>query len=420
MAIVNIPDGDTDWGTDGRSNWAGSSQKDATETWNGVKTVAGSLDFPTQVSRLGQAIFHAVNNASGFAANNVIFKADGPLSRGGPIWVDENDRHQVWVGWHDQLPDGGVHHGFEIKSAANPAGSFPAVMVTRFRVTSDLDQSDAAFYSTRMIYVENGIYSPNTAFGFTFNTPTFGSVVAGTATSNYKLAKIVTAVDGSGVATLHLAPGLDNTTGAKIALFRETDQSSGVVELNGYKGDNTATITWKVDSKLGVLYGLGRDGTTLKKAVLEDDPRIGLPAYKAADQTVNNSATLVNDTALTVAVAANTTYAIEGFLAYDTSATADIKVAFTAPAGATLLWSPLGLAGSSSGTSGSIDQRTLTTNNLALGGAGAGTNAVANPRGTLVTSSTAGSLTLQWAQNAAEVSDTKVKTGSWLKLTKLA
>jgi hypothetical protein len=139
----------------------------------------------------------------------------------------------------------------------------------------------------------------------------------------------------------------------------------------------------------------------------------------ATDLTVNNSATLTAS-GLTLPVEANATYEVTGFVTYNTSQTADAVIGWTVPTGATMGWTPDSLFVSSTSASGSV-YRTLA--NAAqtgiLGGPGAA-NGVAQPHGTLVTGSTAGNLTLTFAQSTAEVSNTVLLTGSWLKLTKIA
>ena len=131
---------------------------------------------------------------------------------------------------------------------------------------------------------------------------------------------------------------------------------------------------------------------------------------KAADETVNNSSTLQNDDDLTFSVLANTNYAIDLFLVIDTTAVADAKLNFTAPSGAT--WDMLAMAQSNTGT--------LTTFYLGdragdLGLDGNGYDRFIIMRIKLVNGANAGSFTLQWSQRTAEVSNTVMREGSWLK-----
>jgi hypothetical protein len=139
----------------------------------------------------------------------------------------------------------------------------------------------------------------------------------------------------------------------------------------------------------------------------------------ANSTAVNNSTVLVNDGVLTLPVLANAIYQMELFLIYNSNATADFKIAFTAPAGAAMTWGQLGLDTAVAGA-GSVagDVRagvTTIAGNLPYGGAGADACGIAV--GVLVMAGTAGTLTVQFAQNTANVSNTTIQAGSalWLK-----
>ena len=131
---------------------------------------------------------------------------------------------------------------------------------------------------------------------------------------------------------------------------------------------------------------------------------------KEADETVNNSTTLQNDNELLFAVAANEVVQFEGVLMVSTDPAADFKLTFTGPAGAV-------------GSFAAIYGDTLTGNadasSAALGSAAAlvsgNDGSVVRFWGGIHNGGTAGNLTLQWAQNTANVSDSKVLAGSYLK-----
>lgn len=141
---------------------------------------------------------------------------------------------------------------------------------------------------------------------------------------------------------------------------------------------------------------------------------VPLAAEKGADQSVTSSTTLVNDSALVVPVAASAVYDFDLQLFYTggTTGSSDIKLAWTVPAattivgGALLVTNPLGVALTY------FTQSTPATIFTASNGA-------ANPLpvrlwGTVTTSSTAGNLQLQWAQNTSNGTATTVKAGSVL------
>ena len=131
---------------------------------------------------------------------------------------------------------------------------------------------------------------------------------------------------------------------------------------------------------------------------------------KSSDQTVTSSTTLVNDSQLKFAVAANETYIFQAWLyTYAADGTPDIKVTFTGPAGSTVLWSSSQVIFNAGGST------TLTV--VAPGATTADLFVDSNLRaiqlyGTILNSSTAGDLQFQWAQNTSSANGTSVKAGS--------
>lgn len=263
------------------------------------EVVTGDITFPEQPARTGQIIMESVNDAGGFVQKNIVFRDKGVLSRGGPVWVDSAGRVQAWLGWHDQIPGGSSHHGVEVKTAADPAGPNSSVLVTRFRLKSDADQTQAAFYSCEMLYIENGIYSPDTQFGITFNTPQSGSVAAGTSAGKYTVGKLTVNVDSSGVATMDIAAGLDNTTGARIRVFRDSNVATANFAI--YAADGTATQTFYVDAKTGGVTQVGRT---------EYQTTGGTSMYRVTPTIDGSSHTIVDNDVLTVDTSHNATFRI--------------------------------------------------------------------------------------------------------------
>ncbi len=140
--------------------------------------------------------------------------------------------------------------------------------------------------------------------------------------------------------------------------------------------------------------------------------------YKTADEVVNNSTTLQNDDHLLFAVAANEIWAFKIFLNMLSGTTPDFKVALTVPSGAVLRAAIFSKTGASayldyllsSGAAASVDGNGVTEGTH---------NELVLIEGYIINDSTAGNLQLQWAQNAANVSDTTVKKGSYLVAHKL-
>lgn len=134
---------------------------------------------------------------------------------------------------------------------------------------------------------------------------------------------------------------------------------------------------------------------------------------KTSDQTVNNSSVLVDDSELKMAVGANEIWLVEIFLKMQTTGVADAKVAVTCPVG------------------GVVNVRNSFPTYALANYVGAGesctlstvadlTNAGAMVFCIYVGGANAGTLTLQWAQNQAEATNTKVLTNSVLVAHRIA
>lgn len=126
-------------------------------------------------------------------------------------------------------------------------------------------------------------------------------------------------------------------------------------------------------------------------------------AIKTSDQTVTNSTTLVNDTELLAALEAENYYYALFSIMFTSTAVADLKINVTVP----------------SGTTGQYDQAfgtVVTSNNfgtsVVVGGVGAITERTIAFNAFIKTSSTAGNVQFQFAQNTQEASDTKILEAS--------
>ena len=133
---------------------------------------------------------------------------------------------------------------------------------------------------------------------------------------------------------------------------------------------------------------------------------------KSADQIVNNSTTLVNDTHLFFAVGANEVWWFSIFLRTKSGTTPDFKWAFTAPDGATIT------SGACCGVGGSPVNELSGLTGFNFGGTGA--NAVKDWWNIAIIAGTAGNIQFQWAQNTADASDTKVLANSCIIAHRLA
>lgn len=139
------------------------------------------------------------------------------------------------------------------------------------------------------------------------------------------------------------------------------------------------------------------------------------PVVKGSDQT-NSTTTLADDNDLTFAIGANETWVIDTWLACSGNSTCDIQVTFSAPTGAT---SELQVVGSSAtGTTTQITAGYIAapgTDIVACGlQSGASSRTPVQIVGTIFNSSTAGNVTLRWAQNTSDATAAKVRKGSFL------
>ena len=147
---------------------------------------------------------------------------------------------------------------------------------------------------------------------------------------------------------------------------------------------------------------------TLTSPVINSATGIGQAKVirKTADETVNNNSTLQDDDDLKWTVAANEVWAFNLFLRLTSGATPDLKYNWTGPAGATLHWEE---------TWGEAPQeRGFPSGDRIIPCLGLGVYQAVIARGVVVNGANAGTVQLQWAQNTADASDTKVLANSWI------
>lgn len=162
-------------------------------------------------------------------------------------------------------------------------------------------------------------------------------------------------------------------------------------------------------------------GRRITGALLES--MLPLVAYKATTEPVTSSTTLQNDDDLVLSVEANATYEMDLKLFHDSDATVagDIKIGWVGPSGATMNWGVHGAnSAATSSTSALANMQTRVIGEVAAFGGGDSSGTVALAFGVLVTSSTAGTLQLQWAQETSNAVATNVRAGSLLKLRRIA
>lgn len=132
---------------------------------------------------------------------------------------------------------------------------------------------------------------------------------------------------------------------------------------------------------------------------------------------VNNSVALVSDPVLVAGIATGATYQWESTILYDSSTVADIKFTYTTPTFSFMRWSLVGLA--TTATTAEGDARYATVNasgtTAQVGGIGVGTIISAKIEGSITTTA-AGNLQFQMAQQNLDATNTTVRTGSYLRV----
>jgi hypothetical protein len=145
-------------------------------------------------------------------------------------------------------------------------------------------------------------------------------------------------------------------------------------------------------------------------------------ARKTAAEIVSNSNTPQDDDELTVPVAASTFYKVNGELLFTSNTTADFRWTWSMPAGATRSIDVFIFSRSLAAPSQMVDTRTFATGNSGADGLGltlSSQGQIVKFSGWILTSTTAGNVTLQWSQNTTNLSDTTVHPNSFLELKRI-
>lgn len=138
-------------------------------------------------------------------------------------------------------------------------------------------------------------------------------------------------------------------------------------------------------------------------------------AVTTTSQTITNTTTLVDVTQLAVYLAASESVFFEAVIRHNGDAAADIKIAFVAPAGATIRWDNDQSIYISAGDVIIVSSAEIIEGATRAFGAAAGTRTI-NIRGWVVMSTTAGALQMKFAQNTATVANTSILAGSALRV----
>ncbi|MEV6297859.1 hypothetical protein AB0M02_00465 [Actinoplanes sp. NPDC051861] len=160
-------------------------------------------------------------------------------------------------------------------------------------------------------------------------------------------------------------------------------------------------------------------GKPATQSSLDDELTTILTAMKIADETLSSLGTVQDDDHLLVSVEANSYYIVEGWIRYVSASTSsDLRINYSYPASAAFARNDFGTATSAAATAAeAVDMTVVTTGD---NGRGSGTTERGvSVKGFLQTSTTAGTFRVRWAQVTSSADSLTVKTGSWIKLTKI-
>ena len=138
----------------------------------------------------------------------------------------------------------------------------------------------------------------------------------------------------------------------------------------------------------------------------------------SVDQNLTLSSTgLQNVTNVLAAMPTAGTFGFRAFVWYSSSTTADIKLAFSVPAAATIRWTGVGMVTGTS-TSGDVNFTTPTASDAtaAYGANGVGSIIGMQLEGTYVAGGTAGNLQLRAAQNAVDATQSVIHAHTRLEV----
>lgn len=144
---------------------------------------------------------------------------------------------------------------------------------------------------------------------------------------------------------------------------------------------------------------------------------------KTADESRTATTTFADDTHLVFAAEASAVYTMWGWIKYFADPTPDLKIQMAVPTGCLGEWAWI-MPGSGTLASGTAGYSVRTeTNDVNVGRAGYGTSDSQHNTpisGLFRMSSTAGNISLQWAQNSSSATATILYTDSWLMFQRIA
>lgn len=196
-----------------------------------------------------------------------------------------------------------------------------------------------------------------------------------------------------------------------------TDLNSAVNTLEGKMPDTTHPVTQAFSDAAdeGVASTVAR--IDHKHGMMANPVTI---VRKTADQTVNNSIVLVNDTHLKLTIAASEIWLVQLFLLRVGNATADFNMGWSYPTGCSIYWGtvPDNIYNFWEAISTTPYALRIQTDTWSIGDGTAITGNIITA--IVINGVNSGTLNFQWAQNTQTVANTKVLTNSYLIAHKLS
>lgn len=317
------------------------------------------------------------------------------------------------------------------------------VLVQGFTVGLQLMGDAAGFaYNTMTIgeLANNKVHLDITSIdsGYCSENLILGGRWRGGSTTNVLLDRIGVRIGGNATSTNNtfLKPSfeINGTSAEALSVLITNGRGNHIIEARSegnsvtfarIQNDVSTLNTFTIGRDEGSIPSTIDDQTTGKTNVLSGGIWNPPPIVKLADETINNSDVLQDDNELKFWIGPRERWVFDFHLMVasgTTGATADFVATIDGPSGATLVAMSDG-PGTTATVSSAMNRTARLLTALGAGQQVGLLDSLTVPvtvRGTILASTTAGFVTLKWAQNAATATDTTVKAGSSVRRQRVA
>lgn len=167
--------------------------------------------------------------------------------------LDSTGRHVAAFGIHGvNYTDGDTHNRWELKTAADPNGSQPGVMLTRYAIDYNRDLA-------HVLYSNIDTYGVHNNYGDRIQM--VHNMTNSSRTASYNIGQWITELGTNDMTVMSLdAKTIDDTKDVTVRWLRETD-TTGQRRFVIHKGDGTTTESFAVNAGTGTLRVYGDDET---------------------------------------------------------------------------------------------------------------------------------------------------------------